>query len=120
MPQKNSVWDTTFLIAASLVVCVMSVASYAVAGKYRVGPQWVFFGLNVIGFAAIVGRRFTPHWSNPRFVVFLLLWATLHAGLMITVGNAMEAIYWLPIFAGELFAGYLLAYIIFGLPDEPK
>jgi hypothetical protein len=120
MPQRSSFWDTVFLIAASLTVFVMSVAAYAVAGRYRVGPQWIFFGLNVIGFAAIVGRRFTPHWTNPKFIVFLLLWAALHAGLMITVGDAMEAIYWLPIFAGELFVGYFVAYLIFGLPDDPK
>jgi FtsH-binding integral membrane protein len=117
---RSPFWDTVLLVTASLLVCAVSVAAYWAADTYHVGAQWIFFGLNVIGFAAVVGRKFRLHWDNPRFIVFLLLWAAIHAGLIITVGNNIETIYWLPIFGGELFVGYFVAFLVFGLPNESK
>jgi hypothetical protein len=111
--------DSLLLVASALIVCILGVGAFWIAGDSHTGPIWVFFGLNAIGFTVVVGRKFPNRWTTPSFVVFFLVWLLLHGIVATMLAASVPIIYWLPIFGVELFVGFLAAYLLFGvLPGE--
>jgi hypothetical protein len=109
--------DRLLLVASAIIVCIIGVGAFWIAGDSHKGLLWVFFGLNTIGFAFVVGRKFPKHWKSPSFVFFFLAWLLLHGIVATTLAASVPFLYWLPIFGVELFVGFLAAYLLFGVPD---
>jgi hypothetical protein len=110
--------DRALLVASAIIVCVIGVGAFWIAGDSGTGPLWVFFGLNAIGFIVVVGRKFRKHWNTPSFILFFLAWLLLHGIVATMLAASLPILYWLPIFGVELFVGFLAAYLLFGAPSE--
>jgi hypothetical protein len=110
--------DKLLLVASAIVVCVIGVGAFWIAGESHTGPLWVFFGLNAIGFITVVGRKFPNHWKAPSFISFFLAWLLVHGIVATILAAAVPFLYWLPIFGVELFVGFLAARLLFGTPGE--
>ena len=114
---KSLVRDRVLLVTGALLISALGVTLFWMAddrgGSYT---QWVFFCLNVIGFGVVVGKKFAHCWKTPKFIAFFLIWAGLHAALSTMLAVSVPVLSWLPIFAVELFLGFLVAYLLLGSP----
>jgi|SRR5690349_8825758 hypothetical protein len=110
--------DRLLLVASAIVVCIIGLSAFWVAGDSHASPLWVFFGLNAVGFVIVVGRKFPDRWKTPSFILFFLTWLFLHGIVATMLAASVPFLYWLPIFAVELFVGFLAAYLLFGLPGQ--
>ena len=117
---KSGFRDRVVLVASAMLVCVIGVGAFWIATDYQADTRWVFFGLNSIGFVAIVGRKFPNHWKTPSFILFFMGWLVIHGIVAITLAASLPVLYWLPIFGVELFVGFLTAYLLFGVPIDRR
>ena len=112
--------DKVALVASALLVCVVGVGAFWIATDYHVDSRGVFFVLNAVGFIVVVGRKFPDHWKAPSFVLFFIAWLVFHGLIAIQLAASVPILYWLPIFGVELFIGFLVAYMIFGVPANRR
>jgi hypothetical protein len=115
---ENEFRDRLLLVASAIIVCIIGVGAFWIAGDSHTGPLLVFFGLNTIGFTGVVARKFPNRWKTPSFILFFLAWLLLHGIVATMLAASVPILYWLPIFGVELFIGFLAAYLLFGVPGE--
>lgn len=115
---RGRVWDKLLLVGSAIFVCFVGVSAFVLADSYKLSPAWIFFGLNSIGFVAVVGRKFSSHARSVPFVTFLVIWLIVHSAVMVALTAWFPVLYWLPLIAIELIVGYLAAYRLFGLPQN--
>lgn len=104
------------LLASAILVCVIGVGAFWVATDYQADTRWIFFGLNGIGFVAVVARKFPNQGKDPSFILFFMVWLIAHGIIATTLAASLPILYWVPIFGVELFVGFLVADMMFGLP----
>jgi hypothetical protein len=114
----NGFRDKLLLFASAILVCVIGVNAVLFAEDHHANKLSIFFGLNAIGFIAVVGRKFPKYWRNPLFILFFLVWLVVHGIVSATLATTLPILYWPPIFAAELFVGFLAAYLLFGVPPS--
>lgn len=104
------------LVGTATAMCVFGVSAFLLADSYRLSPVWVFFGLNSVGFVAVVWRSFRSYSKTLPFICFLAAWLMIHSAIMVALTAWFSILVWLPVILLELFVGYLIAHQLFRNP----
>ncbi len=103
------------VVALALLLCVFGVSAFSLADKYHINEVWVFFAWNSILAIPLFVRGFRGHFKRSSFMVFLAGLAVAHGLIVVSVMRWVPLVYWVPLFALELYAGAWAAYRFFGV-----
>ena len=111
------------LVGAALLVSVFFVEAFLLAGKYRIKPAWIFFGIASLAFFPTVIWDYREKLQSINFALFSLAWALAHGSIFVVVMTYFDWEYWIAALFVELFLFYAVVYWLFGLnpptrPDE--
>jgi hypothetical protein len=115
----NNFWDQLLMAFLAVLVCVFILSAFWVADEHNVRPVWVFLAWNSILMIPLFIRNFRGQLKRPSFVGFLTVWMVGHGLFVVSLMRWVPYAYWVPLFVLEFYAGYLIAYWLFGaVPSE--
>jgi hypothetical protein len=114
-PFAKRILDFCLLIGAALVVCVVGVGAFIVAGSFHVNPLWVFFGFVSVGFVAGVAEEYLKALRSVRFVFFVFGWLLINLTVIVVVVGSVGWLYLIPALLLEQALFYMTAQWLFGL-----
>lgn len=112
--------DLLLLLGAATAICIAGVASFWLADMFHVNELWVFFAAISIAMVPIIGRGFRSQFKKPTFILFFLVWMTVHSLLVVGLLYRVRLIYWPFILWLELYAGYCIALWLFDATPDSK
>jgi hypothetical protein len=118
--RRSKLWDRVLLVGIALFLCMAGVGSAILGEIYHINSAWIFFAWNSIFLIPIVGRDFRSHRKRPAFIAFFGAWMVLHGAFMVLLTARVPILYWAPFIVSELFVGYFVAYLLFGVLPESQ
>jgi hypothetical protein len=118
--------DLCLLVGSALVICVLGVATFAVAAIRHINPICIFFALISVGFVAGVREEYRREFRSARFVLFVLGWLVINIAVVVVVVASFGWFWLFPALFLEQVLFYMTAYWLFGLEpplrrrDRPK
>ncbi len=118
--QRSRILDTSYLICAAILVCVLGVGAFALADIYHISPLWLFFGLISVGFVAMAREDYRKEFRSPRFVAFVVGWIVINVIVIIVIVSRFGWLWLMPALIVEQALFYMTAYWLFDVPPPSR
>jgi hypothetical protein len=115
---KMAALDRLWMLASAFALIAICFAVFWVGELYHVSPAWYFMGVMALGFIATAGWDLRSKFKSPAFILFFLAWLAIHLVVVALAIGYLAWLYWIPVVLFEMWVGYTVAVMLFGLPPH--